>query len=113
VIQTFGLCSVSDPVAVLANLATSVKPDTGRIILLEHGKGWYGLVNGLLDKNADKHFAKYGCWWNRDIQTLVEEAAKMTRGLEVVKLQRPNISQMGTLFWVELRVASKPSKQVI
>lgn len=107
VIQTFGLCSVSDPIAVLANLATAVKPGSGRIILLEHGKGWYGLVNGLLDKNANKHFEKYGCWWNRDIQALVEEAARKTPGLEVVKIERPNVLQMGTLVWVELRVNDK------
>lgn len=104
VIQTFGLCSVSDPVAVLSNLASVVKPGTGRIILLEHGKGWLGLVNGLLDRNANKHFDKYGCWWNRDIEALVEEAADKTPGLEVVKVERPNILQMGTLVWVELRV---------
>ncbi|KAF4457686.1 Methyltransferase OMS1 mitochondrial [Fusarium albosuccineum] len=109
VIQTFGLCSVSDPVAVLNNLATAVKPGSGRIILLEHGKGWYGVVNGLLDKNAGKHFEKYGCWWNRDIQGLVEEAARKTPGLEVVKVERPNILQMGTLVWVELRVNEKAS----
>jgi methyltransferase OMS1 len=107
VIQTFGLCSVSDPVAVLANLATTVKPGSGRIILLEHGMGWYGIVNGLLDKNANQHFEKYGCWWNRDIQALVEEAARKTPGLEVVKIERPNILQMGTLVWVELRVDDK------
>lgn len=106
VIQTFGLCSVSDPVAVLTNLASVVKPNSGRIILLEHGKGWYGIVNGLLDKNATKHFDKYGCWWNRDIQGLVEEAAEKTPGLEIVKIERPNILQMGTLVWVELKVAS-------
>lgn len=104
VIQTFGLCSVSDPVAVLANLATAVKPGSGRIILLEHGKGWFGVVNGMLDRNAGKHFEKYGCWWNRDIQALVEEAALKTPGLEV---ERPNILQLGTLVWVELRVAEK------
>ncbi|RSL50360.1 hypothetical protein CEP53_008819 [Fusarium sp. AF-6] len=107
VIQTFGLCSVSDPVAVLTNLASAVKPGSGRIILLEHGKGWYGIVNGLLDKNAGKHFEKYGCWWNRDIQGIVEEAALKTPGLEVVKVERPNILQMGTLVWVELRVSEK------
>lgn len=107
VIQTFGLCSVSDPVAVLASLASVVKPGTGRIILLEHGKGWYGVVNGLLDKYAGKHFAKYGCWWNRDVEALVEEAVRTTGGLEVVKLHRPNFWQLGTLVWVELRVAHK------
>lgn len=104
VVQTFGLCSVADPVAVVQNLATVVKPDTGRIILLEHGQGWYGLVNGLLDKNALQHFDKYGCWWNRDIHRIVDEAAEKTPGLEVVSIERPNISQLGTLVWVELRM---------
>ncbi|GAO15004.1 hypothetical protein UVI_02027700 [Ustilaginoidea virens] len=107
IVQTFGLCSVSDPVAVLCNLASAVKPDSGRILLLEHGKGWYGIVNGLLDKNAAKHFAKYGCWWNRDVEALVQEAVKRTPGLEVVRLDRPNVLQMGTLVWVELRMRPK------
>ncbi|KOS17418.1 Methyltransferase OMS1 [Escovopsis weberi] len=106
VTQTFGLCSVRDPAAVLANLAAAVRPDTGRIILLEHGRGWYGLVNGLLDRNADKHFAKYGCWWNRDIEALVEEAARSTPGLQIVRVERPKVLQMGTLVWIELRVAA-------
>lgn len=110
IIQTFGLCSVSDPVGVLTNLASAVKLDTGRILLLEHGKGWYGVVNGLLDKNAGKHFEKYGCWWNRDIQGLVEEAAKRTPGLEVVKIERPKVLQMGTMVWVELKVTSSSDK---
>lgn len=104
IVQTFGLCSVSDPVAVITNLATAVKPESGRIILLEHGKGWYGLINGLLDKNAGKHFEKYGCWWNRDIEAIVEEAVKVNPNLEVVALERPNVLQMGTLVWVELKI---------
>lgn len=108
IIQTFGLCSVSDPVAVLTNLASAVKPGTGRIVLLEHGKGFYGLVNGLLDKNAGKHFDKYGCWWNRDIEALVEEAARQAPGLSIVKVERPKVLQMGTLVWVELKVDDTP-----
>lgn len=108
IVQTFGLCSVSDPVAVVSNLATAVKPGTGRIILLEHGKGWYGIVNGLLDRNAGQHFEKYGCWWNRDIQALVEEAARKTPGLEVVKVERPFLLQMGTLLWIELKMNPTP-----
>ncbi|KAJ4150635.1 hypothetical protein LMH87_011375 [Akanthomyces muscarius] len=104
IIQTFGLCSVSDPVAVLTNLASAVKPGTGRIVLLEHGRGFFGLVNGLLDRNAGKHFEKYGCWWNRDIEALVEEAARKTPGLTIVRVERPKVLQMGTLVWVELKV---------
>lgn len=108
IVQTFGLCSVSDPVAVVQNLATAITPETGKIILLEHGKGWYGVVNGLLDKNASQHFDKYGCWWNRDIQGIVDEAVAKTPGLEVVSVKRPNILQMGTLVWVELKVRNVP-----
>ncbi|KAM3548852.1 hypothetical protein ARSEF4850_009181 [Beauveria asiatica] len=111
VIQTFGLCSVADPVAVLANLASAVKPDTGRIVLLEHGRGFFGLVNGLLDRNAGKHFAKYGCWWNRDIEALVEEAARTTPGLTIVKVERPKVLQMGTLVWVELKVEETTARE--
>ncbi|EGX93121.1 ubiquinone/menaquinone biosynthesis-related protein [Cordyceps militaris CM01] len=109
IIQTFGLCSVADPVAVLRNLASAVKPGTGRIVLLEHGTGYFGLVNGLLDRNAGKHFDKYGCWWNRDIEALVEEAARSTPGLTVVRVERPKVLQMGTLVWVELKVEETPS----
>ncbi|KAM3514336.1 hypothetical protein MY11210_002011 [Beauveria gryllotalpidicola] len=111
VIQTFGLCSVADPVAVLANLASAVKPGTGRIVLLEHGRGFFGLVNGLLDRNAGRHFAKYGCWWNRDIEALVEEAARTTPGLTIVKVERPKVLQMGTLVWVELKVEEMSARE--
>ncbi|PHH71354.1 hypothetical protein CDD83_5209 [Cordyceps sp. RAO-2017] len=73
-------------------------------MLLEHGRGWYGLVNGLLDRHAARHFARYGCWWNRDIDALVRDAVRRTPGLELVDLHRPNFWQFGTLIWVELRV---------
>ncbi|GJC81274.1 methyltransferase OMS1, mitochondrial [Colletotrichum liriopes] len=82
-----------------------VKPDTGRVILVEHGRGWWGFVNGLLDKSAASHFKKYGCWWNRDIAEIVESAAKSLPGLEVVKVDRPYFTQLGTTLWVELRVS--------
>ena len=104
IIQTFGLCSVSDPVGVLKNMASVLKPETGRIVLLEHGRGWLGLVNGLLDRNATKHFAKYGCWWNRDIEGLAELACESVPGLEIVEVKRPNMLQLGTLVWIELKV---------
>ncbi|KAK0628984.1 hypothetical protein B0T17DRAFT_524292 [Bombardia bombarda] len=103
---TFGLCSVSDPSKLLANMASAVQPDTGRIILIEHGRGWYDWLNGLLDKYAHKHHERYGCWWNRDIEHLVREAARTTPGLEVVALKRPFLLQFGTTLLVELRVNS-------
>ncbi|CRK37826.1 hypothetical protein BN1723_015253 [Verticillium longisporum] len=106
VVQTFGLCSVSDPEKVLSNLASAVKLGTGRIILVEHGRGWWRLVNTLLDWSALAHYRKYGCWWNRDIVGIIESAAKLTPGLRIVRLERPFITQLGTTVWIELAVDS-------
>ncbi|KAK1963821.1 methyltransferase OMS1 [Colletotrichum sublineola] len=105
VCSTFSLCSVRDPEQIVRDLANMVKPGTGRIILVEHGRGWSGFVNGLLDKSAASHFKKYGCWWNRDIAEIVESASNSVPGLEVVKVERPYFTQLGTTLWVELRVS--------
>ncbi|CCC09843.1 hypothetical protein SMACR_03399 [Sordaria macrospora] len=107
VVQTFGLCSVSDPLALLKNMAGVVKPDTGRIILLEHGKGWSDWINEKLDAWAPQHFSRYGCWWNRDIEKLVKEAEQKVPGLEVVKIERPGWFQAGTTVLVQLKVKSQ------
>lgn len=105
VLQNFGLCSVADPSRLLANMASVVRPGSGRIYLLEHGRGSYGWLNSLLDKFAPGHFRKYGCWWNRDIEAIVRRAEKEVPGLEVVRVDRPLWMQGGTMLWVELRVA--------
>lgn len=104
VLQNFGLCSVADPHRLLANMAAVVRPGSGRIYLLEHGRGSYGWLNSLLDKFAPGHFRKYGCWWNRDIEEIVRRAEKEVPGLEVVRVDRPLWMQGGTMLWVELRV---------
>ncbi|KAK4454096.1 S-adenosyl-L-methionine-dependent methyltransferase [Podospora aff. communis PSN243] len=108
VIQTFGLCSVAEPKRLLENAARAVKPDTGRIILVEHGRGtWEWFNEWFVDRSAQGHFDTYGCWWNRDIEAAVREAEKTVPGLEVVALKRPGLLQFGTLFLIELRVNSK------
>ncbi|RYP50422.1 hypothetical protein DL768_004097 [Monosporascus sp. mg162] len=104
VIQTFGLCSVRDPTLLLAKMASVLKPETGRIILLEHGRSWWDMVNGLLDRSARGHFERFGCWWNRDIELIVRDAERRVPGLEVVKLERPGLLTMGTHIWIELRL---------
>ena len=105
IVQTFGLCSVRDPVGLVANLAGAVRPGTGRIVLLEHGRSsWWELVNGLLDRSARGHFDRFGCWWNRDVDRIVREAARRVPGLEVVRLDRPGLLTLGTHIWVELRL---------
>ncbi|KAG4432044.1 hypothetical protein IFR05_012483 [Cadophora sp. M221] len=103
VVQTMGLCSVSDPVALLRNLGECVKEDEGRILLLEHGRGKWEWLNKYLDKSAEGHAKLYGCWWNRDMRSIVEES-----GLEVVKIETPKWWHGGTTWWIELK---KPKTQ--
>lgn len=107
VIQTFGLCSVSDPVALLKTLGESVKEEDGRILLLEHGRGRWDWMNNFLDKSAERHANEFGCWWNRDIREIVDES-----GLEVVKIETPKWWHGGTTWWVELK-KPKPGASVI
>ncbi|KAI0403282.1 hypothetical protein F4802DRAFT_616905 [Xylaria palmicola] len=104
ILQTFGLCSVRDPVALLALMASSVQPDTGRIVLLEHGRSVWDPVNGLLDRGARAHHERFGCWWNRDVEGIVHEAARRVPGLEILRLERPGWATAGTHVVVELRV---------
>ncbi|KAI1074801.1 hypothetical protein F5B20DRAFT_427155 [Whalleya microplaca] len=104
IIQTFGLCSVRDPVQLLRAMAGALQPETGRIVLLEHGRSYWDLVNGLLDRSARGHFERFGCWWNRDLEAVVEAARAEVPGLEVVAFERPGWVTMGTHVVVELRV---------
>jgi len=104
VIQTFGLCSVHDPVQLLRMMAAAVRPGTGRILLLEHGLGTWDWFNTWINRSAPHHFRRFGCWWNRDIEAIVREAAAKVPGLEVVRVKRPGWFQFGTTLMIELRV---------
>ncbi|KAG6361091.1 hypothetical protein INS49_009312 [Diaporthe citri] len=104
ILQNFAICSVADPHKLLANMARVLRPGSGRIYLLEHGRGRYDWINGLLDKFAPSHFDRYGCWWNRDIEEAVRRAEREVPGLEVVRIERPLWTQGGTMYWIELRV---------
>ncbi|EOO03679.1 putative methyltransferase oms1 protein [Phaeoacremonium minimum UCRPA7] len=104
IVQTFGLCSVAEPSRLLSEMAGALQPNTGRIILLEHGRGWYDFINSMLDKYAPSHFQRFGCWWNRDIEGIVRAAADTIPGLEVVRVERPYVLQAGTMLWVELQL---------
>ncbi|TVY16034.1 Mitochondrial methyltransferase OMS1 [Lachnellula arida] len=105
VVQTMGLCSVDDPVALLRCLGDVVKEEEGRILLLEHGRGRWGWLNGVLDKFAEAHAHEFGCWWNRDLGKIVEES-----GLVVVEAKRWH---GGTTCWFELKKPrSEPAQEV-
>ena len=108
VVQTMGLCSTDSPVALLDNMARYLdtsNPDA-RILLLEHGRSYQPWLNRILDNSAEKHAEIHGCWFNRDIGALVEEAAEKT-GLEVVSERRYHL---GTTWMFELKPKAKDPK---
>lgn len=78
IIETFGLCSHEDPVSALKNFANLMKPE-GRIVLLEHGRGDYDIINKILDKRAKRRLETWGCRWNLDIGEILDDS-----GLEIV-----------------------------
>ncbi len=94
VVQTNGLCSTRHPDVLLRNLARLVKPD-GKILLLEHGRSYYDVVNNVLDRTAVKHAEQHGCLWNRDIESIIRES-----GLRVERCQRIGL---GTHYYYVLR----------
>lgn len=98
ILQTMGLCSVADPVALLKNLGEHVVEEEGRILLLEHGRGKWQWLNAVLDRGAEEHARKFGCWWNRDFESVLKES-----GLEVVSCKRPKWWHGGTTWAIELK----------
>jgi methyltransferase OMS1, mitochondrial len=108
IIQTMGLCSTASPVALLTNLAKHLdtnNPDA-RILLLEHGRSYREWMNRILDNTAEKQADMYGCWHNREIGALIEEAARKT-GFEVVH-ERRHI--LGTVWMFELKPGPDATK---
>ncbi|KAG0377933.1 hypothetical protein BGX24_005134 [Mortierella sp. AD032] len=91
VIDTFGLCSFEDPVQVLREMKRVLKPG-GKLLLLEHGNSHWGFMKDMQAKKLDRHVHKYGCYWNREIGELVQDA-----GLKVVEQER---SQLGTVYYI-------------
>ncbi|KAF9166293.1 Methyltransferase-like protein 7B [Mortierella sp. AD011] len=91
VVDTFGLCSFEEPVQVLKEMKRVLRPG-GKLLLLEHGNSHWGFMQDMQAKQLDRHVHKYGCYWNREIEQLVEEA-----GLKVVEKER---SQLGTVYYI-------------
>ncbi len=95
ILQTMGLCSTPKPARLLMHLGTLAHPERGKILLLEHGRSHYDWLNNILDKMASERADKQGCWWNRDIEQIIEDS-----GLVVERMRRKHL---GTLYIVEAR----------
>jgi len=94
VVDTFGLCSYQDPIAVLRELQRVCRSD-GTILLIEHGRGSYEWINNILDNGACQHANNWGCIWNRDILDLIAKA-----GLQVISVNRWHF---GTTYLIEVK----------
>ena len=112
IVQTMGVCSMVDAPGFLRRLGElcrqpgeasqygEVQGDDGgggKIMLLEHGRGYYDWLNRYLDRGAKGHATRYGCWWNKDVEQIVKES-----GLKVQRMRRSNF---GTTWEIVLRPA--------
>ncbi|KAL1922944.1 uncharacterized protein VTP21DRAFT_9320 [Calcarisporiella thermophila] len=108
VVDTFGLCSCRDPGAALIRMSRLCRPsEESRVLLLEHGRGWLPWLNGVLDRGAEKHAKRWGCWWNRDLARLLEEE-RVQRELEVLSVSRWHF---GTTLMVVARPRTTAAKE--
>jgi methyltransferase OMS1 len=99
VIDTFGLCSYDDPVAVIREMIRLCK-ESGTILLLEHGRSkTWSIVTNHLDKHAEQHAANWGCVWNRDLDAILFEASD-AEGLEIIHLHK---FHFGTTYLIVAR----------
>eukprot|EP00300_Choanocystis_sp_HF-7_P010988 c17249_g1_i2.p1 GENE.c17249_g1_i2~~c17249_g1_i2.p1 ORF type:complete len:138 (-),score=29.64 c17249_g1_i2:31-444(-) len=97
VLDTFGVCSMQSPLEMLCEMRRVCKPG-GKVLLLEHGVGNMEWLNNYLHKHAVSHATRWGCWWDRDILALCNEA-----GLEVLDYQRKHF---GTTYLIIARPRS-------
>ena len=91
VVDTFGLCSFEDPAAVLRQARLILK-DEGRLLLLEHGQAEYEFMNKYLRKHLRHHVEKFGCYHDRPIRKIVEEA-----GFEILEERKKHFGSISLL----------------
>lgn len=112
IIQTFGLCSMTDPVEYMRTMSSLLKQsgkkggEGGRILLLEHGRGHYWWINYVLDGLAKEHADRFGCWWNRDIGKIVKDS-----GLKIAGLKRYHFGTTWALELTHADVEDRPDME--
>ena len=82
VVDTLALCTFTNPVTVLHEMARVCRSD-GRLLLLEHGRSDRDWLGRWQDRQADRHARRLCCRWNREPLELVRRA-----GLRLVAVRR-------------------------
>jgi len=85
IVDTFGLCSFERPEEALSEMRRCAKPGA-QILLLEHGASDWALLAWWQQRKLNRHVVKWGCYWNRDIESLVRAS-----GLVVREVQRKHL----------------------
>ncbi len=91
VVDTFGICSFEDPVAVLQEVRDVLK-DQGCLLLLEHGEADYEFMNKYLRKHLRHHVQKFGCYHDRPIRQIVEKS-----GFEIIEERKKHFGSIRLL----------------
>ncbi|MBI3583112.1 MAG: class I SAM-dependent methyltransferase [Nitrospinae bacterium] len=82
VVSSLTLCTFSDPLAALNEMARVCRKD-GRILLLEHGRSSHEWLGRWQDRKAKGHAEILGCHWNREPLNLIQQV-----GLKVYSIRR-------------------------
>lgn len=99
IVEAFGLCAHEDPVRALKNMTELLKPG-GRIVLLEHGRSTWDMINNHLDFRSEKRMKTWACRWNLDIGELIDDA-----GLDITYEKRVH---MGTTWMLVCKRPEDP-----
>eukprot|EP00996_Jenningsia_fusiforme_P003157 NODE_3962_length_888_cov_28.418355_g3650_i0.p1 GENE.NODE_3962_length_888_cov_28.418355_g3650_i0~~NODE_3962_length_888_cov_28.418355_g3650_i0.p1 ORF type:complete len:213 (+),score=35.56 NODE_3962_length_888_cov_28.418355_g3650_i0:195-833(+) len=73
VVDTFGLCSVSEPQNALREMFRVLRPE-GRLVLIEHCSSSWGIVRAHQSLTASHRLRDWGCFQTRSISDFVEAA---------------------------------------
>jgi len=107
VIDTFGLCSIEDPMFALMEMYRVCKPG-GKILLLEHGDSSFKPVRRMMEKQLKRHVHIWGCYYNRDILQYVADWMTLCDDLHLDNVKRRHF---GTTYLIELRKATENQKK--
>ena len=83
VTSALSTCTFPHPVTALQEMGRVCR-QSGRILLIEHGRSSWELLGRYQDRRARKHFeANAGCRWNQEPEEIVQ-----TAGLDIVSSRR-------------------------